>query len=385
MDELDRPDVDAAGRLGREQHRRPRSQLPGHDDLLLVAPGQRSSGRLWSRGPDVELPDQAARPIQDRPQPEHELAPGKAAIALVAEDQVAGHRVVQDQARAAPVLGDVGDARGADGGGVERGDVTVAEPDPACGRPAGAGQHLHQLALPVALDAGDAEDLARSELERDALQRRYALVRARGQVVDRHHHRTRSRRLLVDAQQHLAPDHQRGDLLLVRVLCREMADHTAAPHHRDAVGDVEDLLQLVADEDDRLARFDQVAQHHEQLLRLLRREHAGRLVEDEDVRAAVQHLHDLRALLQPDRQVTHARVGVKRKPVTLRQVVDRRASTGVVVEVRACHRLAAQHDVLADREHGDQHEMLVHHADAQRDRVARPADVGRLAVDEDLA
>ena len=33
----------------------------------------------------------------------------------------------------------------------------------------------------------------------------------------------------------------------------------------------------------------------------------------------------------------------------------------------------------------DQHEVLMHHADAERDRVVRRADVADLSVDQDLA
>ncbi len=101
-----------------------------------------------------------------------------------------------------------------------------------------------------------------------------------------------------------------------------MTDDLAAPHDRDAVGDLKHLFQLVADEDDRLARLDQVAQHDEELGRLLRREYTRRLVEDEDARAAIQHLHDLGPLLQAHRQVTGASVGVQRQAVALRELGD---------------------------------------------------------------
>ena len=43
-----------------------------------------------------------------------------------------------------------------------------------------------------------------------------------------------------------------------------------------------------------------LAHDREELLRLLRREHGGRLVEDEDVGAAVERLQDLDALLLAD-------------------------------------------------------------------------------------
>ena len=60
----------------------------------------------------------------------------------------------------------------------------------------------------------------------------------------------------------------------------------------------------------------------EELLRLLRREHRGRLVEHEDLGAAVERLQDLDALLLADRDPVDARVGVDGEPVTLRQLGD---------------------------------------------------------------
>src|SRR6185437_1206902 len=46
--------------------------------------------------------------------------------------------------------------------------------------------------------------------------------------------------------------------------------------------------------------------------------------------------------------------------------------------------LHPEDDILEDGEIVDQHEVLVHHADAERQRTARIADVGQLAVDENL-
>ena len=43
--------------------------------------------------------------------------------------------------------------------------------------------------------------------------------------------------------------------------------------------------------------------------------------------------------------------------------------------------LGAEHDVLGDGEDGDQHEVLVHHADAGRDRVAGAAEAAPVVVE----
>ena len=140
----------------------------------------------------------------------------------------------------------------------------------------------------------------------------------------------------------------------------------------------------MADEDDRLARLDKVAQHDEQLFGLLRGQHPGRFVEDEDVGSAVKHLHDLGSLLQADGKVPHPRVGIQSEPIAFGQLVDRSPCPRVVIEVWPGRRLATQHDVLSDREDRDQHEVLMHHADTQSDGVARTADVHVFAVDVDL-
>ena len=56
----------------------------------------------------------------------------------------------------------------------------------------------------------------------------------------------------------------------------------------------------------------------------------------------------------------------------------------LVEEDAVAHRLVAEHDVLGDRHHRDQHEVLVHHADAGFDRVLRGAEDDGLALQQDL-
>jgi len=54
----------------------------------------------------------------------------------------------------------------------------------------------------------------------------------------------------------------------------------------------------VRDEDQRLALIAQAADDVEQLVDLLRREHGGRLVEDEKLGAPIEHLEYLDSLLK---------------------------------------------------------------------------------------
>ena len=247
------------------------------------------------------------------------------------------------------------------------------------------GDRVDELALAVAVDAGDADDLARAHVEGDAADGLEPALVAHLQVLDAEDRVARLRRRpLVDAQQHLAPDHERREAVLGRALARHGLDRLAAPQNRDPVGDVEHLVELVRDEDDRLALGLERAQDREQLVRLLRRQHGRGLVEDEDVGAAVERLQDLHALLLADRDRLDLRVGLHGEAEALRDVAHPLARL-VHVHERAPVRLDAEDDVLRHRHHRDEHEVLVHHPDPEVDRLVRGADPLRLPAHADLA
>ena len=101
----------------------------------------------------------------------------------------------------------------------------------------------------------------------------------------------------IRGQLDVSADHQLGQVGFVGRAWDPLADDPAAPDHRDPIGDLEDLVELVADEDDRVPVGRQTAQDREDLLGLLWGEDGGRLVEDEDARLAVERLEDLDPLL----------------------------------------------------------------------------------------
>jgi hypothetical protein len=140
----------------------------------------------------------------------------------------------------------------------------------------------------------------------------------------------------------------------------------------------------VGDEDDRDALGGQRPEHLEQVRDLLRGEDGCRLVEDEHLGAAMQHAQDLHALLLADPDVLHVGARVDAEPEALRELADPLLG-GVAVQHRPLRRLGREDDVLRDRHDRDEHEVLVHHADLQPDRLARRADVHRLAAEEHLA
>ena len=176
MDELDRADVETARRLRRDQHLRVAVDLAREDDLLLVAAGEAASERLRAAAAHVELLEQLARLLRQALREEPAEARGGRMVVVVQGD-VLRQREVEHEPAPLPVLRDVAEP------GVEAvaaalvGDVLVADQDPAlrspCRRPA---MRVDQLGLAVAVDAGDADDLAAAHLERDV----FGPSRARG-------------------------------------------------------------------------------------------------------------------------------------------------------------------------------------------------------------
>ena len=120
----------------------------------------------------------------------------------------------------------------------------------------------------------------------------------------------------------------------------------------DFVRDLEDLVELVGDEDDRRAGRRERPDDPEQLLRLERREHGRRLVEDEDVALAVERLEDLDPLADADRQVLDPGVGVDVELVLVGQLDDPLAGRRPVEGAEAvADGLGAEGDGLDDVEH----------------------------------
>ena len=120
----------------------------------------------------------------------------------------------------------------------------------------------------------------------------------------------------------LGGDHQLGELL-GRFLARiAMGDDAAEPHDRRGVAERANLLELVADVEDRAAFGGEPAQGREQRLRLLRRQHRGRLVHDQQLRLLQQAAHDLDALALADREIVHGAIGVERQAVFARRLDD---------------------------------------------------------------
>src|SRR5690606_10016492 len=232
--------------------------------------------------------------------------------------------------------------------------------------------------------AGDADDLSGAHVEGNIVHHGDAARILHDKVPHRKLDLSRSCGVLLDPQQDAAPHHQLRQFLNRRPGRFPGRHHRALAHYRYRVGDRHDLAQLVGDENDRLSLLLQLLENAEQMVGLGGREHAGRLVQYEDFRAAIERLEDLHALLQADGQFLDKRVGIDLQAIFAfqPQKFRTRLRNGGIQQGVA---FGAEDHVFQHREIVDQHEMLVDHADAGGDGVVGTPYRGRLAAHADFA
>ncbi len=237
-------------------------------------------------------------------------------------------------------------------------------------------QRREQLVLPIAGDAGDAQDFTAFEFERNMLKPdAMRLVGLQAEVVD---HQARDRRgppgggldLLDVAADHHASQGGRRFLLGVAG-----CDLLAAAQDGRGVADPLHLFELVADVEDGAALGFQSIQHHEELVGLLRCEHGRRFVQDEKFGVLHQRPNDFDALAFAHRELPDLTFGVQRQPVIAGDLLEPR---GDLLELLPA--VEPERDVFRDREIVEQREVLEHHADAERARLGRPGEDDLLVL-----
>ena len=106
----------------------------------------------------------------------------------------------------------------------------------------------------------------------------------------------------------------------------------------------------------------------EEFVNLFRNKNCRRFIENENSSAAVEHLDDLDSLALADSEFAHRHVGVEHGTDRLHDLFNTRPGLFHVDNSTAAG-LAAEDDVLEDREVVSEHEVLMHHADSRIDRV----------------
>ncbi len=131
----------------------------------------------------------------------------------------------------------------------------------------------------------------------------------------------------------------------------------------------------MGDDDDGFAFAAHLAQRVKQVQDLLRREHGGRLVQHQLVRAPAEHLEDLHRLFLADGHLIDFFVQIDlhaEGPDRFHRWDPDQTSL-------------PQKDVLPCAEHFDQFEVLMDHSDAQADRVPGRTDISFFSIQQDAA
>ena len=232
-----------------------------------------------------------------------------------------------------------------------------------------ARQRQQKLVLPIARHPGNAQNLAAFHGKGHILQAR-AKGNGRGGRQPLHLQRRMiatpilGRRALRRGQRrahHHLGQFPRGGGFGVR-----RPHHLAAPQNRRCITERPDFLQLVRDIQDRCPLRRQLAQGLEQNLHLLRRQHAGRLIHDQQLGVLQKTANDLHPLTLPGRQIAHHAGRVQRQAVIFRHRLDPRRQR--LHRRRVFH---AKGNVLGDTQRLKETEMLKHHRDTRGPRHTR--------------
>ena len=119
-------------------------------------------------------------------------------------------------------------------------------------------QGVDQLRLPVALDAGNPDDLALPHDERDALEHRAAFVGEECEVRHLEEHLFLDGRLLRLRGRQLGPDHHLRQLAGVDLGWCGGPHRLPVPHDRYPIRNGQHLVEFVRDEDDGVTFFPEV-------------------------------------------------------------------------------------------------------------------------------
>ena len=201
--------------------------------------------------------------------------------------------------------------------------------------------------------------------------------------LDIQNHLARLHGLFVDDKADVPAHHHGGKFFRRGILNIHGADVPALAKNRTPVGHLHDLCQLVGDKENTLSLPRHPLHDLHQVLNLLRRQHRGRLVKNQNLIIPVEHLQDLGPLLHTDRDILDHGIRVNAQAVLLGEglhLFPRR----VLLEDAVFGGLDPQNNIVQNAETLHQLEVLVNHADTQRVGVVRIPDLHLPAILADL-
>ena len=184
--------------------------------------------------------------------------------------------------------------------------------DPALIGTQKARNQISQRRLPVARHSCQTDNLTRAQVQRQIRQASGGPLGPRRHVRKPHQNRASGSGFCF-WQGNRAADHHRRQSSSVRRVGLDLPDHLSMTQHNAAVGNRHDLMQLVADEDNRQTQGDRLAQRVKQRIRFLRGQNGGWLVEDQNAGLTIERLEDFDPLPFTHRKAAHPRIGVDGK------------------------------------------------------------------------
>lgn len=176
---------------------------------------------------------------------------------------------------------------------------------------------MQEQRLATALDAGNADDFTGANGQRYRRQAQPPVLDTDAVELDQS--RTQLRRLAPAGSQDLAKHMLDQPIGAERRL--SLRHNPASPQYADVRAQLVHVLQLVRDEDNRLALLCQDVQRSEEAVFLAGCDAGGRLIENEHVHTGAKQAHDLELL-----------------PLSHREAIDRRIDVEAETEAR-CHLL----------------------------------------------
>src|SRR5918998_4492009 len=226
------------------------------------------------------------------------------------QQEVLQYGAYRQEALAAPVTRDESDALAHRLTRVGKVDFLAREPDgPRVGD--GSEKSQQELRLPLSLQAAETQDLAFPQLQA------YTLEHCRAEILSLQQNRLLASGIsgvLDVALRDAALDHEPYQLFLARLPQVRRADGSPVPEHSRPVGDLEDLLHAVRDEDEGHAPSLPLPDELEEPLDLPPPQTCGGLIQNHDARLAAQRLEDLHDLSVAGREVRYERVGTDGGP-----------------------------------------------------------------------
>ena len=209
-----------------------------------------------------------------------------------------------------------------------------------------------------------------------------------GEIFHRQDLFSEAGRRLLQLQLHLMSDHEACHLTRIHICNITHGDELSAAQNRTAIRHLFDLIQLVCDQNDGLPAIPKILNDFQQGIDFLRSQHCSRLVKNQDLRLAIQHLQNLYALSRRYIQIADNLRGIHLQAVLLRQLGN--LPVGLLhIHIRKqaeclLLRLHTKNNVLRNRIIADKLEMLMNHTDVQLGCIPRRNNLLLLSAHNNL-